>query len=108
MSFEYGEGSIYHLVAISAPDLHTRGLDVPFSFPLTRDRCKTATAKPLVFLLAFQSQAPLTGRWGDEVVPSGVDRVRLWVLECARQISVYRERRIPEGKTCGFCVAPHP
>jgi hypothetical protein len=80
MSFEYKGGSIHHLVTIPAPHLHSRGINVTLGFEFTHERCAAPAAQPLLFLFVVYSRTPLTGRWGDKVIPPGADRIPPRVL----------------------------
>ena len=81
VSVEHVRGSVYHPITISAPDLHSRGIDMTPGFVLAPKCCMTAAAEPFVVLLIFQRRTSLTGSWGDEIVPSGVNRIHILVLE---------------------------
>jgi len=81
VSGEHVRGCVYHPVTVPAPDLHSRCVNMTGGLVLCLKSCVTAAAEPLVVLLAFQSRTPLTGSRGDEVVPSGVDRILFLVLE---------------------------
>ena len=81
MSAERKSGSIYHPVAVPAPDLHSCGTNVALGLILTPEHRVTAAARPLRFFLVFQNPAPPAGRQGDEVVPFGVDRIHFWILD---------------------------
>lgn len=75
MSFERMGGSIQHLIAIPAPDLHSCGLDMALCFVHAPERCAAPAARALPFLFVVYNRAPLTGRWGDKVIPPGADRI---------------------------------
>jgi len=75
VSFERMEGSIQYTIAIPAPDLHSRGVNMAPRFVPALERCAAPAARPLPFLFVIYNRAPLTGRWGDKVIPPGADRI---------------------------------
>lgn len=84
VSVEREGGHIQRFVAVPAPDFHPSGFDMTVGFVLAPERCITAGAIPPPLQSAFDCSTALTGRRGNDLMPSGVYRIRLRSLgtEC--------------------------
>lgn len=89
MPLEHGEGYIYWFVAVPAPDFHPGGIDVTLGLESTLEWCMTAVAIPLLQLV-LERNAALTGRRGDDLVPSGVYRIHLRSVNTKCQRFLFR------------------
>lgn len=113
MPFEHEGIPIHDSVAVSAPDFHPGGIDVMLGAVPSIESCVTAGAVPLLLHFVFQCNAAPAGGRGNEVVPSGVDRIRLRSPETKCQRLLFRQGHkcaahrsvVPRGNGIAGCLA---